>query len=152
MSTVFGVLGALVLSLIFMVWLRCIACFVVKAMVPEIKEAEKRRILISMYHASWWYSESPEAMLAIQTLRDQLARGNIYHNQLDPREAWRKAIEELPKAPSELDRLREIVKRMDMAAPVADDSCDEPGISLSEAYRRQLIDEGHPLFTEGGAA
>ena len=39
----------------------------------------------------------------------------------------------------ERDELRAIIKRMDSVCPVADSTCDEPGITLSEATRRELF-------------
>lgn len=39
-----------------------------------------------------------------------------------------------------------LIERMDRHAPVADKTCNKPGIPLSEACRRMLIDEQHSLF------
>lgn len=47
-------------------------------------------------------------------------------------------------------QLRAIISMMDAKAPRADDSCWGPGISYSEATRRQLTDDEHPLFKDGG--
>jgi hypothetical protein len=43
-------------------------------------------------------------------------------------------------------RLRAILALIDRQAGPADHTCDEPGITLSEAARRTLRNEGHPLF------
>jgi hypothetical protein len=49
-----------------------------------------------------------------------------------------KAVEQLTAENAEL---KAIIARMDIAAPVADESCLEPGITLSEAVRREFRDE-----------
>lgn len=41
-------------------------------------------------------------------------------------------------AERERDELRAIIALIDRKVPVADDTCDEPGITISEAARRQL--------------
>lgn len=46
----------------------------------------------------------------------------------------------------QVDRLQAMLDRIDSCAGKADKTCDEPGIILSEATRRMLIDEGHPAF------
>lgn len=48
------------------------------------------------------------------------------------------------------DKLMAIIDLMDKNAPRADRTCLEPGITYSEAARRHLIEDKHPLFTEGG--
>ena len=46
-------------------------------------------------------------------------------------------------------QLKAIIKLIDKTVPMADDTCDEPGITFSEACRRQLIEDKHPIFAEG---
>lgn len=46
----------------------------------------------------------------------------------------------------QVDRLQAILARIDDHAGRADKTCDEPGIILTEATRRLLIDENHPAF------
>ena len=48
---------------------------------------------------------------------------------------------------AEVEQLRAIIAFIDGVMPVADETCDEPGITVSEAARRELRDEKHPLFT-----
>lgn len=48
----------------------------------------------------------------------------------------------------EVERLRAVIARIDEAAGRADSTCDEPGITLSEAVRRELKDKRHKLFRE----
>jgi len=47
---------------------------------------------------------------------------------------------------SENERLKEVIKRIDEVVPHADETCDEPGITLSEAVRREMerkeVDDG----------
>jgi len=50
------------------------------------------------------------------------------------RDAERQRAEE---AEAEWDELKAIIARMDQAVPLADQTCDEPGITLSEAVRRE---------------
>lgn len=38
---------------------------------------------------------------------------------------------------AEIEDLRAIIARMDEAFPLADETCEEPGITLSEAVRRE---------------
>ena len=47
---------------------------------------------------------------------------------------------------AEIERLRALIKRIDATAPLADSTCREPGITISEAVSRMLRDEGHPSF------
>lgn len=47
---------------------------------------------------------------------------------------------------AEVDRLKAIIKKIDEVTPRADNTCTEPGIAISEAVRRKLIHERHPLF------
>jgi len=47
-----------------------------------------------------------------------------------------------------ISRYQALIRAMDEAAPPADSTCDEPGITFSEAVSRSLRDEGHPLFQE----
>ena len=54
----------------------------------------------------------------------------------------------LETAQVEVTRLRAILAYIDAYAPPADATCDAPGITLSEAARRMLRDEGHRLFQE----
>lgn len=42
---------------------------------------------------------------------------------------------------NELNELRDIVKLIDARTPRADSTCDEPGITLSEAARRELAEQ-----------
>lgn len=49
---------------------------------------------------------------------------------------------------NEVERLRAIIARMDEVAPRADDTCDEPGITLSEAVRREFKSNRHRLFAK----
>lgn len=46
----------------------------------------------------------------------------------------------------EIARLEAIIQTIDKRAPRADSSCKRPGITLSEAARLTLRDEGHPAF------
>lgn len=46
----------------------------------------------------------------------------------------------------EIARLEAIIQTIDKRAPRADSSCKRPGITLSEAARLTLRDEGHSLF------
>lgn len=39
-----------------------------------------------------------------------------------------------------------IIDMVDRLAPLADATCDKPGITLCEAARRMLIDQRHPSF------
>jgi len=48
----------------------------------------------------------------------------------------------------ELRRLRAIVDLIDRRSPQADKTCVEPGITLSEAARRELRDDRHVLFLD----
>jgi hypothetical protein len=50
----------------------------------------------------------------------------------------------------EIAQLKAIIKLIDETVPLADDTCDEPGITFSKACRRQLTEDNHQLFTEGG--
>jgi len=43
-------------------------------------------------------------------------------------------------------QLKAIIEIIDKTVPLADSTCDEPGITFSEACRRQLIEDKHPLF------
>jgi Lar family restriction alleviation protein len=42
---------------------------------------------------------------------------------------------------AEMERLREIIRVIDELSPRADHTCDEPGITLSEAARRHIEDK-----------
>lgn len=41
-----------------------------------------------------------------------------------------------------------IIALIDERVARADETCDYPGITLSEAARRMLIEDGHPAFAE----
>jgi len=45
-----------------------------------------------------------------------------------------------------IDYLEALIAKMDSEAPLADETCDDPGIRFSVACSRELQDEGHPLF------
>lgn len=54
-----------------------------------------------------------------------------------------------------LEQALAIIDRLDALIPRADETCEEPGITVSEAARRILVEEGHPAFaapTQVGAA
>jgi hypothetical protein len=44
----------------------------------------------------------------------------------------------------EITRLRAIIEKMDQHSPLADSTCDEPGITLSEAVMRQWPELAEP--------
>lgn len=54
-----------------------------------------------------------------------------------------------------LEQALAVIDLIDGMIPVADETCDEPGITISEAARRMLIERGHSAFaapTPVGAA
>jgi hypothetical protein len=58
------------------------------------------------------------------------------------------ADEKVRELEEEVNRLRALIAEMNEHAPPADETCNEPGISYSEACRRLLRDKGHPLFEQ----
>ena len=56
---------------------------------------------------------------------------------------WQKRAQELER---ENEVLRMIIDVIDTRTPVADETCDEPGICVSEAARRVLADEGKIVY------
>jgi len=58
------------------------------------------------------------------------------------------ADEKVRELEEEIERLQALIAEMNEHAPPADETCNEPGISYSEACRRLLRDKGHPLFEQ----
>lgn len=52
----------------------------------------------------------------------------------------------------EVAQLRAILRLIDERVPRADDTCDEPGITISEAARRELRAARHKAFREASNA
>ncbi len=52
---------------------------------------------------------------------------------------------------AQVKRAEAMMRLIDRHVGGADQTCDEPGISISEAARRTLRDQGHPLFQEDAA-
>lgn len=72
-----------------------------------------------------------------------------------PADVYRALLAAAPTTPSadriaaleaEIERLRSIIEVIDNSCPRADETCAEPGITISEAARRTLIDERHHAF------
>jgi hypothetical protein len=53
----------------------------------------------------------------------------------------RAVVSERDAARAEVERLRKIIRVIDELSPRADHTCDEPGITLSEAARRHIADK-----------
>jgi hypothetical protein len=84
--------------------------------------------------------------------RDAEASGWEYHSE---------AVARLVSALQQGQHLRKLIRTVrqqrailaliDERIPRADDTCDAPGITLSEAARRELRIEGHKAFRKGNA-
>lgn len=77
--------------------------------------------------------------IALERDRDQCARErDVYKAERDTLAA-------------QVKRAEAMIQLIDRHVGGADQTCDEPGISISEAARRTLRDQGHPLFQEDAA-
>lgn len=53
----------------------------------------------------------------------------------------RGVADEMKQLTAELAECRAVIAKIDIVAPLADETCLEPGITLSEAVRRQLQEQ-----------
>jgi hypothetical protein len=58
----------------------------------DVSGSERMNLIDNLTRASHWYSESPEAFLAIQAMVDQMIGGGVHNNQDDGRVKWRKDV------------------------------------------------------------